>query len=173
MKPYVFIDRDDTLIYDVPYLSDPDKAVLTPGAAEALAKLRQAGFGIILITNQSGIGRGLFSVEQMHAVNNRVRDLLRAGGADFDAVYFCPHAPQDECSCRKPKVGMLEMACRDFQVDLSRSVMVGDSSGDIQLGKNFGIRTVQIMLPEKNKKQLDADFTAPSLPDAVNFIIKS
>ncbi len=170
MKPFVFIDRDDTIIYDVPYLSDPSLVALTPGAAEALAEFRKIGFVIVLISNQSGIGRGYFTEEQLKKVNDRMLELLGAGGATLDAIYYCPHRPEENCNCRKPKTGMLEQACHDFDVDKAHSVMIGDLKGDINMGKSFGIKTIQIMLPDKNKQDAQADFKAATLSECIPFL---
>ena len=170
MKPFVFIDRDDTLIHDVPYLSDPSLVVLTPGAAEALAEFRRMVFSIAIISNQSGIGRGYFTEEQLKKVNDRILELLAEGGASIDAIYYCPHRPDENCNCRKPKTGMLEKACHDHDVDKAHSVMIGDLKGDIDMGKSFGIKTIQIMLPDKNKPDANADFKAATLLDAIPFL---
>ena len=171
IKPAVFIDRDDTLIYNVPYLSDPEKVVLTPGAGETLELLAKAGFLIIVITNQSGIGRGYFNVEQLNAVHDKLRLLLSSFKVVLDGLYYCPHAPNQECNCRKPKTGMLEQACHDHNIDLTRSIMVGDSQQDIQMGRNFGLRTVQLRLEGSDKEDFHADSLVSSLPEMVDFAL--
>ena len=163
MKPFIFIDRDDTIIYDVPYLADPALVKLTPGAAEALAAFRNLGFGIALVSNQSGIGRGYFTEEQLKRVNNRMLELLAEGGSTMDAIYFCPHRPNENCNCRKPKTGLLELACRDFEVDKAHSVVIGDLKSDINMGKSFGIKTIQIKLEGKDKQDACADYMVRSL----------
>jgi len=171
MVPFVFIDRDDTLIYDVPYLSDPARVQLTPGAPDALRRLWSNGFKIALVTNQSGVGRGLFTIEQLAHVQLRLMEILAEQGCGLDAVYICPHAPDQHCNCRKPATGMLEQACREHDIDLSQSVFVGDGAGDIACGKAFGIKTVQLRLPGKNKPEYGADFLATSLPEAAEWIV--
>ncbi|HEX7239268.1 MAG TPA: HAD-IIIA family hydrolase, partial [Longimicrobiaceae bacterium] len=104
LRPAVFLDRDGTVIHDAHYLADPEGVRLLPGAAEAVARLNRAGVPVVLVTNQSGIGRGLFSEADFRAVQDRVEALLAAGGARIDAVYHCPHAPDADppCDCRKP-----------------------------------------------------------------------
>ena len=169
-KPYIFIDRDDTLIYDVPYLNVPDKVRLTPGAGRTLARLRAKGFGIIVISNQSGIGRGIITMEQLDAVNARMKELLAQDGGTLDDVFFCPHTPADNCSCRKPRTGMLEQACMKYAVDLAHSAMVGDSQADIDMGKAFHLKTVQIRLAGLNKPDAKADYTAESLEKAFTYL---
>jgi histidinol-phosphate phosphatase family protein len=166
-KPYLFLDRDDTLIYDVPYLSDPNLIRFTPGACEALRTLSRAGYRLALVTNQSGIARGYFTMEQLEAVHRRLRTLLQWEAVSLDGIFLCPHGPQDDCPCRKPKVGMLLQACQELDVDRARSVMVGDKSADIQMGRNFGLRTVQLALAEKNQADLGADLRVSTLLEAV------
>ena len=172
MKPFVFIDRDDTIIYDIPYLDEPSLVKLTPGAAEGLAEFRRLGFCIVVISNQSGVGRGYFTKERLKQVNDRMEELLAEGGASIDAIYYCPHKPDDNCNCRKPKTGMLEQACRDFDVDKAHSVMIGDLKPDIDMGKSFGLKTIQIMLTGKDKKDAFADCTVATLPECTPFLKK-
>ena len=173
MAPTVFIDRDDTLIYDVPYMTDPAPMKLTPGACESLRKLAYAGYRIVLVSNQSGIGRGWISLEQFTRVQMRLAELLAEGGAGLDAVYYCPHTPAEDCQCRKPRTGLLEQACAEHRVDKARSWMIGDSQGDIQAGRDFGVRTIQLRLPEKKKPDVWADFMVSSLPEAVDIILNN
>ncbi|MBP1583394.1 MAG: HAD-IIIA family hydrolase [Victivallales bacterium] len=116
-RPVAFIDRDGTVIYDMSYLADPAKIAFTPHAAEGLRLLQDNGYLLIMITNQSGIGRGLITIEQFHGVQERMFSLLEAEGVHFTACYHCPHRPEDNCHCRKPNTGMLEQACLDFAVD--------------------------------------------------------
>lgn len=169
MQPAIFIDRDDTLIRNIPYLSDPSKVELTPGAGSALATLAKVGFLLILVTNQSGIGRGYFTVHELNAVHERLKELLKASGVVLDGIYYCPHAPNQECNCRKPKTGMLEQACSDHRIDLARSIMVGDSQQDIEMGKAFGLRTVQLRLKGLEKEDFHADLLVSTLPEMLDF----
>ena len=165
IRPAIFIDRDGTLIYNVPYLSDPQKVVLTPGAGPTLAALAKAGFLIILVTNQSGIGRGFFTIRELDAVHERMKELLNSSGVVLDGIDYCPHAPDQDCNCRKPKTGMLEQACKEHQIDLARSFMVGDSRQDIEMGKTFGLRTVQVRLKGVENEDFGADLLVASLPE--------
>ena len=169
MQPAIFIDRDDTLIHNIPYLSDPSKVVLTPGAGTTLAALAKMGFQLFLITNQSGIGRGYFTVHELNAVHDRLKELLRALGVVLDGIYYCPHAPNQECNCRKPKTGMLEQACAEHRIDLARSIMVGDGQQDIEMGKAFGLRTVQLRLKGVEKEDFHADLLITTLPEMLDF----
>ena len=138
----VFLDRDGTLIDDVGYIADAEEVRLVPGAAEALRALREAGFRLVVVSNQSGLGRGLVTQEQADAVHERFVRELESAGAGIDAAYYCPHAPQDDCDCRKPKPGMLLDAARDLGLDLERSFMVGNSEVDVGAGEAAGTRSI-------------------------------
>ncbi len=171
-SPFVFLDRDDTLIYDHPYLRDPAGVELTPGAGAALKTLQDAGFRLAVVTNQSGIARGLIKPEELERIHAHLRELLRSEGVELAGIFVCPHGPWEECDCRKPRTGMLEQACAQFEVDLARSAMVGDRAGDIEMGRNFGLTTVQIRLDPERMPDCGADFTAASIPEAVPFLLK-
>ena len=138
----VFLDRDGTLIEDVGYISDPERVVLLPGAAEALAALRARGYRLAIVSNQSGIGRGYFDCEQGRAVHERVVDELRRRGVELDDAQYCPHAPDDGCDCRKPRPGLLLRSARALRADLERSVMVGNGAVDVEAGRAAGCRTI-------------------------------
>jgi D-glycero-D-manno-heptose 1,7-bisphosphate phosphatase len=140
--PAVFLDRDGTLIDDVGYISDPADVRLVPGAADALQALRDAGFRLVVASNQSGLGRGLVTQEEADAVHQRfVEELDRAGG-QIDAAYYCPHAPEEGCDCRKPLPGLIIDAARELELDLKRSFMVGNSDVDVAAGKAAGCRAI-------------------------------
>lgn len=128
-----FLDRDGTIIEDAHYLGDPDAIIFTPGAFEALKLLRAADFRIIIVTNQSGIARGLYSLEQYRAVESRLNERLAGEGIRPDAVFFCPHHPDytGPCECRKPGLGMYREAARNFGIDLAASVYIGDRVRDV------------------------------------------
>lgn len=169
-RPAFFLDRDDTLIPDVPYLSDPGRVELYPLAVEGLIMLRNAGYRLILLSNQSGIGRGLFTREQLKAVHARLQSLLAAQGVSLDAAYFCPHVPQESCPCRKPATGLLEAACHDFPTILEGSAMAGDKEADILLGRNAGITAIQILAPGRKRIE-GADYEATDLADAAAWLL--
>jgi histidinol-phosphate phosphatase family protein len=139
-RPALFVDRDGTLVRNVPYNADPAAVVLEPGAALALRWLRGAGLRIVLVTNQSAVARGHADAAAVDAVHARLRELLREQGADLDAVYFCPHHPDfgPACDCRKPEPGMLLRAAREHGIDLGRSVTVGDAERDLEAGRRAG-----------------------------------
>jgi len=142
MRRAVFIDRDGTVMEDKGYLADPEGVVLIPGATEALAALRKAGLLLVLVTNQSGVGRGMFAMADVEAVHRRLLELLAEGGVAFDDIEVCPHTPDDDCACRKPRPGMLLAAARKLGIDLTRSFMVGDKDTDMEAGRRVGCRTI-------------------------------
>ncbi len=140
LRPAVFLDRDGTLIEDAHYLADPDGVVLIDGAVDALARLRAAGLALVVVTNQSGIARGLISLDEYQAVAARVNTLLERAGAPVDLTCFCPHHPEvtGPCSCRKPALGMHRAAARALGLDLARSYFVGDKWADVEAGRRAG-----------------------------------
>ena len=136
----VFVDRDDTLAKDVPYCDDPDKFNVYPDVLAAIARLNVAGFLVIVITNQSGIGRGYFDVETLGRVHDKMLSQISAGGGHIDDIFFCPHTPDDHCGCRKPEIGMGLQAVEKYDIDVSQSYMIGDADKDIEFGEKLGCR---------------------------------
>jgi histidinol-phosphate phosphatase family protein len=137
-RPAVFLDRDGTLVVERGYLSDPEEIELLPGVAHSLRKLKAAGYPLVVVSNQSGVGRGLFPESRVHEAMARLRYALRARGVELEAVYFCPHRPDQGCACRKPGTALLERAADDLQLALRRSAMVGDKLLDVETGHNAG-----------------------------------
>jgi D-glycero-D-manno-heptose 1,7-bisphosphate phosphatase len=135
-RPAAFLDRDGTIIHDVDYISRPEDVRLLPGVAEAIRSLNEAGVPVVVVSNQSGLGRGYFTYEDYEGVRARIEELLRAGGAHVDATYICPHPPADPpaCACRKPGIGLFEQAAREHGLDLSGSWYAGDKWRDVQPG---------------------------------------
>jgi histidinol-phosphate phosphatase family protein len=138
--PCVFLDRDGTIIKDCHYLKDPNKVVFEDRAIEALQHLQKMKFALVVISNQSGIGRGLLSVDDVNKVNNRVEKVLFENGVRTLGWFICPHRPEQSCNCRKPKPGLIEQAVGAFHLDLEKSFMIGDKASDLQLAQFFGIR---------------------------------
>ena len=171
LKPAVFIDRDGTLIEEVNFLSNVDDLILFPYTAAALRMLKDAGFLIVVVTNQSGIGRGLFDEAAMNAIHTEIQRRLNR---EIDGFYFCPHLPDEGCECRKPGIGMINSACRDLDIDRSGSWMIGDKAIDIETGRNAGIRTAMVMTGYglSHSKLLDepADIVADDLMEAARKI---
>lgn len=144
MARLVLIDRDGTINVERNYLSDPEQIELIPQAAEGIKILREAGFRIVIITNQSAVGRGYFDLKKLDEIHERLQKLLSESGAKIDAIYFCPHTPQDNCRCRKPLTEMANRAGQDFNANLTESFVIGDNLCDIELGKNIGATTILV-----------------------------
>lgn len=162
-KRAVFLDRDGVIIRQLEgYLSDPSRLELLPGAAEAIRRLREAGFAVVVVTNQAGVGYGYLTAETLAAIHVRLREALSQEGAALDGIYYCPHTPEDNCSCRKPSPGMLLRAAEEMGLDLSRSYLVGDMTTDIAAGKRAGCFTILVRTGFGG-----ADGRADSAPDAV------
>lgn len=157
-RPAVFLDRDGTIIEDTGYIADPDAVRLLPGAARAIGRLNRAGIPAIVVTNQSGIARGLLDESAYQAVARRLETLLAAGGARLDADYHCPHHPDftGTCECRKPGPLLYRRAAADHGLDLARSWWVGDRERDVVPAKHFGGRGVLIGQPPAVVRDLSA-----------------
>jgi heptosyltransferase-2 len=175
----VFLDRDGTLNPDPGYIRSPEQFELFPGVPQALARLKQAGAQLIVVTNQSGIARGFLSTGDLQRVHGKMRGLLEAAGVSLDAIYVCPHHPDEGCSCRKPKTGMIDQAVRERQVDLARSYFIGDHARDIQLAKRIGSKSLLVTTgveAAQARSELAAEGVAPdaiaeSLGEAVAWIL--
>ena len=140
MKRAVFLDRDGTIIEEKVYLADPAKVVIFPGTGAALRRLMDAGYLLIIVTNQSGIGRGYYTEADMHRVNVRIAEILAAEGVRFEKVYFAPEHPELPSRGRKPSPQFLLDARDEFGVDLAQSYMIGDKLLDVECGRNAGVR---------------------------------
>jgi D-glycero-D-manno-heptose 1,7-bisphosphate phosphatase len=138
LAPPVFLDRDGTLIVEKEYLSDPDQVSIEEGVVDGLAMLQERGHPLIVLSNQSGIGRGMYTERDAQLVNERVADILRRSGIELLAWYFCPHAPEAACDCRKPSPGMAFAASRDWKMELAGSYVVGDTKSDLELARAIG-----------------------------------
>ena len=167
----VFIDRDGTIIEDADYCSHPEQVKVFPGVPEALRRLKSKGFKLIVITNQSGIGRGFFTVGQYRAVESEVSRQL--GHGLIDATYFCPDVPGQHSSDRKPSPGMVLQAQREHQIDLARSFFVGDKEIDVECGRNAGVRTIRVQTGfDRDVTGSAADWAAKDLPAAAQLILE-
>lgn len=141
----VFIDRDGTIIKERCYLSKIKDISFLSGAVKALHLLKSAGYKLILVTNQSGIARGYLTEKKLLRIHDYIQKYLKQKGVEFDAVYYCKHGPDDKCSCRKPRTGMVEQASKRYNIDLKRSFVIGDHLNDFLLGKNMGGRAVFVL----------------------------
>ena len=151
----VFLDRDGTIVEDPGFLHEPEKVTLLPGAAEAIRRLNEAGYRVVIVTNQSGIARGRYTVADYEAVQRRLGELLAAHGARIDAAYFCPHHPllSGPCECRKPGLKLFREAQAAFDIDFSRSWWVGDRLSDVQPARLLGGEGILVATGEGNLQQ--------------------
>jgi histidinol-phosphate phosphatase family protein len=170
----VFLDRDGTIAYDVPYCSKPEDFKLMPTVPEAIRLLNSKKYKVIVITNQSGIARGYFTVETLAQIHNKMRNDLEKQGAFIDAVYYCPHHPDDKCDCRKPNTGLFLKAIKEHEVETLSSSIIGDMQLDIDSGKKLGCKTV-LVTPDNPNVQNDSppDYCAKNLLDAAQWIIRN
>jgi heptosyltransferase-2 len=175
----IFLDRDGTLNPDPGYIKSPDQFELFPGVSEALARLKRAGARLIVVTNQSGIARGFLSRKDLDAVHMKLKRLLDGAGVTLDAIYFCPHHPDDGCECRKPNRGMIDQAVRECRVNLDRSYLIGDHLRDIELAKRVGARSVLVttgVVSPQDAEKLNASGTpadriVSSLAEAADWLL--
>ena len=174
-----FIDRDGTVTQSVAYyITKPSQVELEEGAAEAIRLLRSKGFLIVIITNQAGVARGILTEDDLAAIHTAMREKLAALNADVDAIYYCPHHPEGlierysgECSCRKPKPGMMLRAAKDLGIDLKASVMIGDAERDVASGKAAGCETFLVKRKPLTEPTV-ADHCVASLLEAARMICK-
>lgn len=155
-RPWLLLDRDDTILDDPGYLSDPARVLFLPGALEGLAAFHQAGWPLVVISNQSGLGRGYFTLDDLEAVHARFRELLAEVGVTLSGLYFCPHPPSEGCDCRKPEPGLAQLAARELGLQLSQAVMVGDKESDLELGRRIGARYLA-QIAAKGQPAMEAD----------------
>ncbi len=172
----ILLDRDGTVIVDAHYLHDPEKVQLIAGAAEAIARLNRRGHSVAVVSNQSGVGRGLFSEARMHAVNARMEQLLARHGAHLDAIYCCTDPPGVESACRKPEPGMLLRASRELGLPLANAVMIGDKAADIQAGLAVGATTVLVLTGYGARvaaaEEASPHHTAEDLAAAIDWVLR-
>ena len=170
----VFVDRDGTLAPDVNYCLRPDDFNLFP-EAQAIKMLNDAKFKVIVITNQSGIARGYFTDDILTKIHQKMRNELKKNGAYLDAIYYCPHHPNDKCKCRKPGTVLFEKAAIDFNIDLSHSFVIGDRDVDIRAGKAIGAKRILVTTgPVKvTTSAFKPDYVAENLLDAAQWIEKT
>jgi D-glycero-D-manno-heptose 1,7-bisphosphate phosphatase len=175
--PTVFLDRDGTINREVHHLSDPDQLELLPGAAEGLRELCDAGCKLVVVSNQSPIGRGMFTEARLLEINGRLSEMLAAEGVKIDGWYWCPHAPWEGCGCRKPAPGLFLRARDEMGVILEESWVVGDRLGDLCAGRQVGARAILVAtgygeseyaLPEHTAC---VDYFVPTLREAADVIL--
>ena len=170
----VVLDRDGTIVIDRGYLADPDRLEFMPGAQEALRWMWERGYRLVVITNQSGVGRGLFSVDHVEAVNARLHAMVEEAGAKLTKIYFCPHAPEANCACRKPNLALMEQAATELKFDPCNSVVVGDKESDVEFGRCAGARTILISATTlRTSGRSAASLIVPTLLDAARSITRT
>ena len=171
----VFLDRDGTIIEDAHYLSKPEQVLLLPGAADAIARINAAMVPAIVITNQSGIGRGIFTDDDHRRISDRLNELLSEKGARIDATYHCPHRPDEACECRKPGTLLFRNAAADHGIDLTRALYIGDRFRDVEPGIVLGGNGVLIPSSETpaadTLEAVERARVAPSLGVALDWFL--
>ena len=173
MNKAVFLDRDGTInaYGEGKYIHKIEDFKFSPGALSALKSLSKSEYKIIVVTNQSGIGRGDYAHEDVRVVHSWMLGEFEKSDVRIDKIYYCPHSPEDNCSCRKPNLGMVEEAVKDFNLDLSQSWMVGDNASDVMLGKNAKMKTIMVKNEFLEQDKVKADFFVDDLPRAVEIIL--
>lgn len=175
MRPGLLLDRDGVINVESHYLHDPEDLIVFDGVPEAIAAVNGRGVPVVVVTNQAGIGRGLYDVAAYRRVNDAIAGVLAAAGAHVDAWYFCPHRPDEGCVCRKPRPGMLQAAAADLDLDLPASVLVGDKVSDLEAARAVGASTVLVRTGYGGRVEAElatalrrlADRVCDSLPAAV------
>ncbi|MCX5750060.1 MAG: D-glycero-beta-D-manno-heptose 1,7-bisphosphate 7-phosphatase [Candidatus Saganbacteria bacterium] len=187
MHKAVFLDKDGTINEDLGYINDPRDLKLIPGSAEAIKMLNDAGYKVIVISNQSGIARGYIQENMIQTLNKILHKHILNGGGHVDSIYYCPHHPEiglhpykKNCDCRKPSPGMLKRGAKEHGIDLSQSYMIGDRVSDIEAGKNAGCKTILTLTgygKEEQKalheKQITPDHVAKDLLEAVKWVLSN
>jgi len=166
----VFLDRDGTLMEEVHYCGDPAKVKVYPGVSDALRRLKEAGFLLFIVTNQSGIGRGIITEAQYRMVQAALSRQL--GDGLIDGSYFCADAPDVVSRRRKPEPGMVLEAAAEFEIDLPRSFLIGDKGSDVECGRRAGTGTIQVMTGYGREQKSFADFTAQDLAEAAAIVLQ-
>jgi D-glycero-D-manno-heptose 1,7-bisphosphate phosphatase len=165
----IVLDRDGTIIVDHGYLDDPARIEFLPGALQALRLWHGRGHPIVIVTNQSGIGRGKLTAARAHEVNARLQQMVEAGGARLDGIFVCPHSPEDGCDCRKPQTRLVLDAAARLGFDPAQAVVIGDKSSDVELGRRLG--AIAMLLSDSGRASdggmVAPDYVVASLLDAV------
>ena len=180
LRPAVFLDRDGTIAEEMGYVNHVTRFRMFPFVSAAIRRLNEAGLPVIVVTNQSGVGRGYFPESLVHTVNEWMTQQLAKGSAKLDAIYYCPHTSAENCTCRKPNTGMLDLAARERGLDLQRSFVVGDRYGDMELARNARARSILVrtgygegeLAWHSAKWPVRPDFVAEDLAKAADWILR-
>ncbi len=167
-RRFIVLDRDGTIIEEREYLSRPEDVTLIDGAARALRELRELGFGLVVITNQSGVGRGFFDQSQLCRVHECLHRLLEQERVRLDGIYVCPHRPEDHCACRKPRLALLQQAAAELGFRPENSIVIGDKDSDIDMGRRASAMTflVRTGYGAQFEETTTADFVVQDLSAA-------
>lgn len=180
MRPAIFLDRDGVIIENCPnYVRSWEDVRFFEQALSALVKIRNSPYLIVIVTNQSAVGRGLMTIEQAHSINTRLVETIVQTGGRVDAVLMCPHKPEDLCDCRKPKPGLILQAADELSIDLGQSLMIGDAFTDLLAGKSAGVRHVALVRTGRGltqekmaaPKELGEFFTYETLAEALHSLL--
>ncbi len=173
MRKALFLDRDGTINEEVGFLHEVEKIRILEGVVELIKKAREKGYLVIVVSNQSGVGRGYFASQEVEKVNQSIKDILHRKGAEIDAFYFCPHSPRDDCSCRKPMPGLFLQAAEEWDIDLASSLCVGDRVRDVEAGMKAGIKQGFLLLGDEEEKEKLDNLLLAKEPGARIEVIKS
>jgi D-glycero-D-manno-heptose 1,7-bisphosphate phosphatase len=169
----VILDRDGTIVIDRGYLADPEGLEFLPGAPEALRWLWQRAYRLVVISNQSGVGRGLFSLARLDAMNARLHEMVEGAGAKLSRIYVCPHAPEAYCQCRKPNLALMAKAASELNFSPSSSVVIGDKESDIEFAHRAGAKSILVSSESLEGRETTAHLIVPNLMAAVRSITSS
>ena len=173
-RKFVILDRDGTLVEERHHLTDPSQLSLIRGVGEALVKLVQLGLGLVVVTNQSPVGRGMLTLEKLELIHTRLRILLSEFDISLNGIYACPHTPEDDCNCRKPRTGLVDRAVSDLCFDPAAAFLVGDNISDIELGRRVGATTFLVRTGHGGDVEptvgARADYVVNDLPAAASII---
>lgn len=165
MYPAIFLDRDGVIIENRPsYVRSWNDVEIYPQALTALSRLKDSPYKIVIVTNQSGVGRGVIPIDMAEAINRRLLAVIEAAGGRIDGVYMCPHAPQDNCDCRKPRPGLLLKAADQLSLDLSRSILIGDALSDLKAGFSAGLQKIALVRTGRGAQQVQSPEAADMHP---------
>ena len=173
----IFLDRDGTINKEYPYISSVDQIKIPRPSIKGLSLLKSLGFKLFIVTNQSGVARGYFTLEKLHEIHEHLQKTLTQKGISLDEILFCPHHPDEKCTCRKPNGALIEKVQEKYQLNIRRSYMIGDNTCDVELGQKMGLKTILVLtgLGKKTIKvlQQEPDYVATHLFDAAQWIKKN
>lgn len=174
---YIILDRDGVINYDSDqYIKSPEEWIAIPGSLESIAELNRAGYHVLIVSNQSGISRGLFDLKTLNQIHEKLKKELSKMGGVIDEIFFCPHQPSDHCECRKPKPGLFYELQKKYPIDFSRTYFIGDSLTDVQAAQTVGCKPLLVLtgkgkLTLKTHPELNVLSSFPDLYEAVQFVL--